>query len=118
MGLLTKALEVTWARPDELACVIPCEGGMHLLMSVLSAIGYMYGDAGLKQLLHESGVFAAGSVQKMMSGENVDRASYAMKLVDEALTSRLICWFSEWCERTASSTASFNTTGRTGYCIC
>ena len=40
MGLLTKALKITWARPHEFADVIPCEGGMHLLMSVFSAIGY------------------------------------------------------------------------------
>ena len=32
MGLLTKALEIVWANPDELSGVIPCEGGMHLLM--------------------------------------------------------------------------------------
>ena len=60
----------------------------------------MYGDAGLKQLLHESGVFAAGSVQKIMSGGDFDRTLYAMKLVDEALTSRSLFRFSEWCERT------------------
>ena len=81
--------------PRELACVIPCEGGMHLLMCASSAIGYMYGYAGLKQLLHESGVFATGSVQKIMSGGDCDRASYAIKLVDEALTSRLLFSFSE-----------------------
>jgi hypothetical protein len=100
MGLLTKALEVTWARPEELAGVIPCEGGMHLLMSVFSAIGHLYGDAGLGQLLHESGVFAAGSVRQILSGKDFDRALYAMKLVDEALNARLLLRFSEWCDHT------------------
>lgn len=73
MGRLPKAPEITWAYPEELEGVIPCEGGMHLLMSVLSAIGYIYGDAGLKQLLHESGVFAAGSVQQILAGKDFDR---------------------------------------------
>jgi hypothetical protein len=56
VGLLTKAYELAWARPDDLEGIIPCEGRMHLLISVFSAIGYLYEDAGLKQLLHESGV--------------------------------------------------------------
>ena len=35
MGILTKALEITWFKPRELSGVIPCEGGEHLLMYVL-----------------------------------------------------------------------------------
>ena len=53
MGLLTKALEITWAKPEELNG-IPCEGGMHLLMCVFTAIGFMYGVAVLRKLLFES----------------------------------------------------------------
>jgi hypothetical protein len=64
MGLMTKALEITWAFPKELAGVVLCEGGMHL--STISAIGHLYGDVGLNQLLHESGVFAEGSVQNIL----------------------------------------------------
>ena len=30
MGLLTKALKITWANLEELSGVIPCYGGMHL----------------------------------------------------------------------------------------
>ena len=35
MGLLTKALGITWAKSWELQGVILCEGDMHLLMCVL-----------------------------------------------------------------------------------
>ena len=52
MGLLNKALEITWSQND-LDGVIPCEGGMHLLMSYIAGIGNIYGDCGLKNLLHE-----------------------------------------------------------------
>ena len=58
MGLLTKALEITWACPDELAGVLPCTGGMHLMIAVMA--GKLYGEAGLQDLLQESGVFANG----------------------------------------------------------
>ena len=60
MGLLTKVLEVTWACPNDLNGVIHCEGGMHFLMSIFAGIGQMYGDAGLRHVLHESGVFYNG----------------------------------------------------------
>ena len=93
MGLMMKALEVKWAHPKELDGVILCDGGMHFVMCVISAIGYLYGDAGLKKLLHESGVFAAGSVAKMLAGKDFDRAVYALKLVDEALSARLLHYF-------------------------
>ncbi len=36
MGLLSKALETLWAQPKELEGIILLEGGMHLLMSVIS----------------------------------------------------------------------------------
>ena len=98
IGLLSMALEIAWANPQELAGVIPCEGGMHLLMSVFSAIGHLYGDAGLNQLLHESGVFAAGTVQQMLSGKDLDRALYAMKLLDEALNIHFFAQFQSWCD--------------------
>ena len=66
MGLLTKALEITRSKPNKLAFVSPCEGGMHLILCVSAAIGWLYGDAGLKNLLIVSEVFAAGTVQQML----------------------------------------------------
>ncbi|CAC5361555.1 CACNA2D3 [Mytilus coruscus] len=99
MGLVTKALEITWARPDELKGVIPCEDGMHLLMSVFSGIGYLYDDAGLWQMLCESGVFAAGTVNSMLSGKDFDRAMRGLKLVDRALHARLFYHFFLWYRR-------------------
>ena len=92
-------------KPRVLSGVIPCYGGMHLLMSTIAAIGHLYGDAGLKPLLHESGVFATGSVQRILAGKDFDRALYALKLIDEALSARLIVNFTEWCKSTATDLA-------------
>ena len=97
MGLLTKALEITWSRPDELAGVIPCEGGMHLAMSALAGMGSLYGDAGLSNLLHESGVFAMGTVNQIMLGKDFDRSIYAFKLIDEVLHYNFFKNFQAWC---------------------
>lgn len=74
MGLLSKALEVVWARPDELQGVIPIEGGMHFLMGVFGGIWCIYGDAGLKHLLVESDVFAKNTADHILSGKDFDRA--------------------------------------------
>jgi hypothetical protein len=54
MGLLTKALEITWAKPEDLEVVVICEGGMHLLMAILAGIGYIYGDVDLESLYFKS----------------------------------------------------------------
>ena len=98
MGLLTKALEIVWSHQNELSGVIPIEGGMHFLMSVFSGIGFLYGDAGLRQLLQDSGVFAVGTTQQILAGRDFDRAVYSLKLTDEVLNSRFLMNFQKWCE--------------------
>ena len=60
-----------WACPDELAGVLPCEGGMHLMIAVMA--GKLYGEAGLQDLLQESGVFAAGTMQQILNGKDFVR---------------------------------------------
>ena len=97
MGLLTKALEITRFKPNKLAC--PCEGGMHLLLCVSAAIGWLYGDAGLKNLLIVSEVFAAGTVQQMLQGKYFDRGLYAFILVDEVLNNQFYKMFKAWCDQ-------------------
>ena len=63
---------------------------MHLLMSVFAGIGFLYGDAGLEQLLHVSDVFALGTASYILSGQDFDRALKAVILVDEVLHQRLL----------------------------
>ena len=99
MGLLTKALEIAWASPEDLAGVFPCEGGMHLMIAVMAGVGKLYGNAGLEQLLQDSGVFAAGTVQQILNGRDFDRGLYAMKLLDEVLYAQLLKEFQLWCNK-------------------
>ena len=58
----------------EASHVFPCDGEMHLTMSLFSGIGVLYGDAGIRNLLKESGVDAAGTVSQMLSGKDFKRA--------------------------------------------
>ena len=53
MGLLMNALETTWAKPMYMQCIFPCEGGMHLLIAGFASIGYLHGEARLRELSFE-----------------------------------------------------------------
>ncbi len=99
MGLLTKALEIKWAKPDEFEGVIPCDGGMHLLMSVMAGIGNLYAESGLRNLMVESGVFAAGTVQQMLSDKDFSRGIHGLKIVGETLNGRFLRNFKAWCDQ-------------------
>ena len=79
--------------------MIPIDGDMHLLMAVFAGIGQLYGDAGLLQLLHESGVYAPGTAQYILSGKDFDRAVRSLKIVDEVLEQRFMHQFHIWCEQ-------------------
>ena len=53
MGLLMIALETTWDKPMYMQCIFPCEGGMRLLLAGFVSIGYLHGEAGLRELSFE-----------------------------------------------------------------
>ena len=47
------ALETTWAKPMYMQCIFSSEGGMHLLIAGFASIGYLHGEAGLRELSFE-----------------------------------------------------------------
>ena len=47
MGLLMKALEITWAKSMYIQYIFPRGGEMHLLIAGFASIGYLHGEAGL-----------------------------------------------------------------------
>ena len=53
MGLFTKALEITWAKPMYMTYIFLCEGGMHVLMTGFAGIGYLHCKARLGKLSFE-----------------------------------------------------------------
>ena len=65
-------------------------------MAVTAAIGHLYGNTGLSNLLYDSDVIAAGTAQQILSGRDFDRGLYAMKLLDEVFNSLLLDEFGHW----------------------
>ena len=55
MGLLMKALELTWAKPMHMlyTCIFLCGGGMNLLKASFANSGYLHGKSGLRELSFE-----------------------------------------------------------------
>ena len=53
MGLFTKALEITWAKPMYMKYIFLCNGGMHLLITGFASLGYLHGKARLGVLSFE-----------------------------------------------------------------
>ena len=53
MGLFTKALEITWAKPMYMKYIFLYGGGMHLLITGFTSIGYLHGKARLGELSFE-----------------------------------------------------------------
>ena len=99
MGILAKALEVVLARPEELSGVVPLEGGIHFLVSLFGGIGYIYGDAGLKDVMVESDVFAKLTAEHILSGKDFNRALRAILMIDEVLSRHFLLQFDKWAEK-------------------
>jgi hypothetical protein len=117
MGLLSKAVEITWSHPreGESGCALQhsrfCQRSSHprelagviCISSWLCLEALECCDAGLQSLLHESGVFAAGTAQHILSGKDFDRAMRGLRIVDEALLILFFRMFTIWCEKSQKS---------------
>ena len=93
MGLFTKALEITWAKPVYIKYIFRCEGGMDLLIAGFASIGYLHGKARLNELSFEFEfvcslslwyflviltVSAVDNVKQKLSGKECDKALRAL----------------------------------------
>ena len=64
-------------------------GGFHACCSFLAVIGKCFGDAGLKNLLIESGLdLVDGTVEEIMKGKQYNNATRIHHVTAEALTQK------------------------------
>ena len=57
------------------------------------------GDGGLKDLLVDSSVYAAGTVDQMLNGKEFNHATRAFALAYEALSVSWLSAFFSWCNK-------------------
>jgi hypothetical protein len=74
------AKQVEWAIPETFRNHTVRLGGFHTLSCYIAAIGKLWGDGGLKDLLVDSSVYAAGTVDQMLNGKEFNRATRAFVL--------------------------------------
>lgn len=97
-ALYAKLTEVAWNSQSKFETIIPMMGNFHIICNLLSIIGKIFRDAGLRDLAVESGIIAEGSVDKVLDGKQYNRGVRLHKLVYEALMRLAWIKFLEWLE--------------------
>lgn len=92
------AQQVKWSYPTEFKDHILHLWGFHTLSCYISCIGKLWCDAGLSDILVESGIYASCTVEQILAGKQFKRAVRALTLVYEALMSLWLTMFFEWCD--------------------
>lgn len=80
-AIYAKAQEVVWKKSEEFNNVVLRLGTFHTTMTFMSVIG----DAGLSDILVQSGIVAAGSVSGVLEGHKYNRSLRTHKIVMEAM---------------------------------
>ncbi|CAG2244632.1 unnamed protein product [Mytilus edulis] len=91
--LYAVAQQVKWSLKDKFADHIIRLGGFHALSCFIAAVGKLWSEAGLKDLLVDSGVYAGTTAEQMLSGKQFNRAVRGLTLVYEALMHVLLSQF-------------------------
>ncbi|CAG2186230.1 unnamed protein product [Mytilus edulis] len=83
-AIYAKALEIIWQKPVEFERVVLRMGAFHTACAFIAVIGKRFGDAGLGDLLLESGVIGSCSLTGVLEGKHYNRALRLHKIVFEA----------------------------------
>ena len=102
-AIYAKALEVVLQRPAELKNVVLRLGAFHTASTFISIIGKRFKDAGLFDILVESGVGGAAAVTSALNGRQYNRAVRFIKVVYEGLERLRWCEFAETVDNSNSS---------------
>lgn len=84
-AIYSKALEIIWKKPIEFHRIVPCMGAFHIVCTLLAVIGKRFGDAGLRDVMLESGIIGSGSVNGVLDGRHYNRAMRIHKVIMEAV---------------------------------
>ena len=63
------AYDVQWDKPEKYAKLVIHLGAFHTMCSYMGSIGKMMTGSGFEDVLIESGLYASGSIDKVMSGK-------------------------------------------------
>lgn len=92
------AQQIKWNTPVEFEHHILRLGGFHNLSTFIAAVGKIWGDGGLRDMLVDSGLYAANSADQMLLGKQFHRSVRGLTLTYEALMCMLLAQFQHWCQ--------------------
>ena len=78
------AQQVKWCRPEQFKIYIVRIGGFHILNCFSAAIGKLWGDGGLRDLLADSDIYAGSTADLMLAGKQFHRAERRLTLLYQA----------------------------------
>ena len=78
--------QVKWCRPEQSKMHIVRIGKLHTLSCFIAAIGKLWGDGGLRDLLVDSDVYAGSTADLMLAAKQFHRAVRGLTLLYEALS--------------------------------
>jgi hypothetical protein len=97
--LYAVAQQVKWHKSEHFSHHILRLGGFHELMCFIAAIGKIWGDAGLKEMIVDADIYASATAEQMLMGKQFHRAVRGLTLVYEVLTAIQIEEFIKWCSQ-------------------
>ena len=95
-ALYAKATEIKWKHREQFKDVVLRMGVFHTICIFLSVIGKRFQDAGLRDVIIESGVIVEGSVFGVLEGRTYNRAIRFHELMYEALNRLAWMGFNSW----------------------
>ena len=87
------AQQVKWCPPEQFKVHIVRIGGFHTLSCFIAAIGELWEDCGLRDLLVDSDVYTGSTADLMLAGKQFHRAVRGLTLLYEALSQLLLSAF-------------------------
>ena len=85
-ALYAKATEIKWKHREQFKDLGLRVGVFHTICTFLSVTGKRFQDAGLRDVIIESGEIAEGSVSGVLEGRTYNRAIRCHKLISKLLT--------------------------------
>ena len=97
-ALYSKAAEILWKHKNQYENIVLRMGAFHIICNALTILGKRFQDAGLRDILIESGIVAEGSVSGVLDGKTYNRAVRVHKYVYESLMRLAWKEFLSWTE--------------------
>ena len=93
------AQQVKFCRSEQFMMHIVQIGGFHSLSCFIAALGKLWGEGDLRDLLVDSDVYAFSTADLMLAGRQFYRVLRGLTLFYEALSQLLLSDFFDWWEK-------------------